>query len=659
MSGKLRLHHVGAALSVGLLTVIGCRDRQPTAPQIVRSSLAALSDTRPFYYYHGSPQYLDIDSTGFVFASQLTDPTSAARDALSPLAISQVARMPQLPDHWVVRLQGNATPAAYAADLTRLRADSRFGFVSSLYRDPQSHGPLTLLARLMVRFKAGVSRQSVDSLASALGMQITRAPKPDSGVFYFVFSYPRGSDPLQIAALMGRLPFVDWADPDKVADRHLDSPGSSEPYFSRQWYLQNTYVYPGNGVRVDNNAQAAWTYTTGNNSRLVAIFDDGIDGQQTDYMCAYYSWLWGYDGFSNQYLDGPFTPYPGDHHGTAVAGIINACFNSVGIAGIAPGVQLASFRIFRNNGQYAGDQAVADGISYAWSAANADVLSNSWSGGTPSQAIDDAIHNAATLGRGGKGSVVVFSAGNSSNRAASLFGSVEWPATLADVIAVGAIDSTGRLANYTPRGSQLALVALSSSSAANADPCSSNQDILTTDRPENSCNNGPNRDPNYTYSFGGTSAAAPQVAAAAALMLSVNPSLTQQQVRSTLLSTADAWPPYAAVDVGSGKLNIGLAVNNALPPPPPPPSVSVTINGPGTVPARHSCTWNAVATGGTEPYTYSWTVNGNPSGDGSDTLTITTPSSAFTIAVTATDANSLQGSTSVSVGIGGTTCNAQ
>jgi subtilisin family serine protease len=43
---------------------------------------------------------------------------------------------------------------------------------------------------------------------------------------------------------------------------------------------------------------------------------------------------------------------------------------------------------------------------------------------------------------------------------------------------------------------------------------------------------------NYTDQFGGTSATCPQVAGVAALMLSVNPFLTEAEVRTTLQQTA-------------------------------------------------------------------------------------------------------------------------
>ena len=77
------------------------------------------------------------------------------------------------------------------------------------------------------------------------------------------------------------------------------------------------------------------------------------------------------------------------------------------------------------------DSWIADGINWA-TAQGADVLSNSWYLGSPSTAITDAIANAKTNGRGGKGAVVVFAAGDDNGAVAS-------PAVLDTVLAVGAL----------------------------------------------------------------------------------------------------------------------------------------------------------------------------------------------------------------------------
>jgi serine protease len=164
---------------------------------------------------------------------------------------------------------------------------------------------------------------------------------------------------------------------------------------------------------------------------------------------------------------------------------------------------------------------------------------------------------------------------------------------------------------------------------------------------------------NGTYrGYCGTSISAPLVSGVAALVWSHNPSWTAEQVGLQIENNAAAVNvlPYG---LSFGRVDAGAAVYSQLPPPPPPPPVGVAITGPNQVPARHSCTWTAGAWGGTPPYSYAWTVNGSAAGNGSDTLTINTPSAGFTIAVVASDAGGQHAATSVSVSIGGTSCLAQ
>ena len=147
------------------------------------------------------------------------------------------------------------------------------------------------------------------------------------------------------------------------------------------------------------------------------------------------------------------------------------------------------------------------------------MISNSWRG-PYADPIVAAIGRARTLGRNGLGSAVVFASGNTS------YG-VTFPANVNGVITVGAIDKNGNIWDYSSHGSEMDLVAPSGNTDQNGD-------IRTIDRMgaygyETS---------NYTTSFGGTSAACPQVSGVVALMLSSNPSLTETQVRTTLQQTA-------------------------------------------------------------------------------------------------------------------------
>ena len=140
----------------------------------------------------------------------------------------------------------------------------------------------------------------------------------------------------------------------------------------------------------------------------------------------------------------------------------------------------------------------------------------------------------------------------------------------------------------------------------------------------------------------------------AALVWSHNPGMTSAQVQSRLQSTAVFINPPS--EYGSGVVDAANAVYNLTAPP---PSIGVSITGASLAPAHHPCTWTAGAWGGTEPYSYSWTVNGAPAGDGSETLSISTPSSNFMIIVTAVDANGYTGTSGLTVTVGGGNCSEQ
>ncbi|HKI94010.1 MAG TPA: S8 family serine peptidase, partial [Gemmatimonadales bacterium] len=402
-----------------------------------------------------------------------------------------------------------------------------------------------------------------------------------------------------------------------------------------QYYLNNSVTH--NGIPVDIRASDAWTISTGSSAIRVAVVDAGIDQSHPDLNCGGRGWLgWDAPEFAG-YSDDEFHPYGNDMHGTAVAGEIAACHNSIGIAGIAPNVVLISVRIFRHLGvgeQVASDASIADGLNWAWSTAQASVISNSWGGGSPSNAITDAIDAATTSGRGGLGTAVIFAAGNTADRENGNFGFVVYPGSLSVVLGVGAIDKNGGISNYSPRGSSLDLVAPSSHYT---DYCynlggSSVGDLVTTDLSGGAgCNDGPSNDINYTATFGGTSAATPEVAGAAALLLSIHSTMTWSDVKTRILSTADSWG--SASDFGVGKLNVFRVLC--------PTALTVQASGPNDITRKGTYTWTANTTGCSGYYTYQWSVHYD-SGyqyslgtSKSQTLTVYQDDGSFRISVTA------------------------
>jgi hypothetical protein len=141
------------------------------------------------------------------------------------------------------------------------------------------------------------------------------------------------------------------------------------------------------------------------------------------------------------------------------------------------------------------------------------------------------MEHATTNGRGGKGMVILFAAGNSNddtdrdNYVSSQF-----------VIGVAASTNFDTRAGYSRFGSAVSISAPSSGGSLG---------ITTTDL----SGAGGYSSGNFTGSFGGTSSACPLAAGIAALMLSVNPDLTWNEVKQILEQTADK------IDADNGNYN--------------------------------------------------------------------------------------------------------
>lgn len=471
------------------------------------------------------------------------------------------------------------------------------------------------LNRFGVRFKDGVARAQIDSLNATLGVRILREPSPDSGFVDYWFAYPpgAGSDPLRIAAQYDQHPFVRYAHPDMINETELTSV-PTDPYYTFQYYLKNATTY--NGINVDINVEPAWnvepTMGCGAPSAgcvAVAVIDDGVQAAHPDFGGRV---AFGYDVFGNNTLGCSGcanNPSNDPSHGTQVAGIILGQHDGQGIAGVAPGARVVPVRMFRpiTEGGGASDLQIADGIRFAWYFAEAAVLNNSWDYTDPNYpgnaAVTNAISDAVTQGRGGKGAVVVFAAGNTSDREGGIIGRVAYPARLSTVITVGAIDRSGYITNYSPEGSELDLVAPSGHYVPRFGEECTRGDVVTTDLLEyRGCSDGPSSDRDYTSTFSGTSAAAPQVSGVAALLLAKEPGLTQTQVKSHLQSSADYWG--LATKFGAGKINAYQALQTPF---------TVSISGPTFIDTPGTYTWTANAAGGDGTYSYQWQESTNGS----------------------------------------------
>jgi serine protease len=235
-------------------------------------------------------------------------------------------------------------------------------------------------------------------------------------------------------------------------------------------------------------------------------------------------------------------------HGTHVAGTIAArANNGIGVAGIAYNAKIVPARVLGRCGGYTSD--IADAIVWASGGTVSGVPANANKarvlnlslGGTGS--CDTTTQNAINSARS-RGAVVVVAAGNSNTSATT-----STPANCAGVIAVAATNRSGGKASYSNYGSNVTIAAPGGDTGAG---------ILST---LNAGTTTPGAD-NYAF-YAGTSMATPHVAGVVALMLSVNPNLTPDDVAAKLKSTARAFPA-ACSGCGAGIVNAAAAVNAAI-----------------------------------------------------------------------------------------------
>lgn len=604
-----------------LALFVACAEPPDSADSI--SQQVAAFEGPPSYDYQGEQISLEIDPARITVSLAAGASSNELSIALSSLGLggAQLTATPFEERHLEVKLPGGVDAAEASSLVKRLRGDPSIDFVSHAYVTKADRKPIALHDRLVVHLHAGVSAEAIGRLNDQLGTRTLRPPL--GGSEEYLLQYPPGVEPLAFARMVAAQPGVAWVDPDRTSAPELFAV-PTDPYFPDQYYARSATTL--GGVRVDTNVEWAWDLTYGAWSAAagplyVAVIDSGVE---THHPQLGFSWL-GYDAFSNSWSswgcsDCATNPLGADMHGTAVAGLISAQHDGVALAGLAPAATLLPVRIFRN-GLGAAESQIAMGIDAAWQN-GAHVLSNSWGGSSPSNTITAAINRATTQGRGGRGSVVVFAAGNTSRRVAGQVGGVAYPARLSNVLAVGAINRSGGLTDYTPQGSELDIVA---PSGHFTNTCTG--DVITTDLVGlRGCNDGPSGDLDTTSTFSGTSAAAPQAAAVAAMVLSRNPTWTEAQVRGAITAGADPWGP--ANQFGAGKLNAYRALVGRV-------SVSI-LGGIPITPGVY--TYSASTSGGVAGNSYQWAI----SYDGSSFVPVGTNSSSFSMYIDVGDNFTLQ-----------------
>jgi subtilisin family serine protease len=308
----------------------------------------------------------------------------------------------------------------------------------------------------------------------------------------------------------------------------------TKDFSTKQWYLENNGI---NGLKenCDINAKEAWKLSSGAGV-LVAVIDTGFDLAHPDIN--YFN-----SGFDviNHVANASAPNFSNENHATAVAGLISARDNGFGVTGVAPSAQIIPIRMISDDG-YVEVSSIIE-AHYKAVEMGARIINNSWGSTNDSlelgsemeltelekEMYEDIYKNS----HGGKGTLIIFSSGNSSS--SNLYNSPE--ARSSYTLAVGSTDSTDQRVSFSNYGQGLDLVA----------PGGGSRGIYTTDRGDIKIMKKSElkklirgyQKGDYTTNFSGTSASAPIVAGVAALVLSLNQELSANELKNILINSAN------------------------------------------------------------------------------------------------------------------------
>jgi thermitase len=333
---------------------------------------------------------------------------------------------------------------------------------------------------------------------------------------------PSGRDQMiQDLQASGQFSFVE---PDYVA---VPLVVPNDPSYSQEWHLLTI------------QAPSAWDVTTGSSSVPIAMIDSGVDPTHPDLASKLIP------GWS--FLTGTTDTHDVLGHGTQTAGTAAAIGNNaVGVAGIAWQNPIMPLVVL-NSSDWATYSDIANAIMYA-ADHKVRIVNISIGGSSSSSTLQSAVDYAWS-----KGTVVFAAAGNYSNS------SPIYPAACTNVVAVGATDSNDTLASFSSYGSYVDLTA-------------PGVNIMTT------LNGG-----GYA-GVSGTSFSSPIAAGVAALVLSLNPSLSAQQLVTLLEQNSDDLGA-AGYDqfFGWGRVNASRAVVAAGGGSTTPPTVTISSPAPSSI----------------------------------------------------------------------------
>ncbi len=343
----------------------------------------------------------------------------------------------------------------------------------------------------------------------------------------FVIEISREADVEAISRVIASHPGAEYAHADYIGQGGAVPVVADDTSFSVQWNLDNT-GQSGGTPDADMDVAEAWYTATGRRETLVAVLDSGIDGDHSQFRGRIAR-----GGFDE--VNSDRDPEDDHSHGTYVGGITLAIANDeFSVAGIDWRAMQLPIKVL-NSSNSGTTTDLMNGITYAANV-GADVSNMSLINYPATGGLANAVAFADTAG--------VIQIGCNGNGGSS---TLSYPASFPEVLATG----------WTDRND---VRSASSNFTTTLDVVAPGVSVRTV--PYNS-------GANSSTSFSGCSAATPNAAGVASVLLALDPTLTYTQVRDILRSTADDEVGPSSEDVpgrddyfGWGRVNMERALGS-------------------------------------------------------------------------------------------------
>ncbi|WP_432181569.1 S8 family serine peptidase [Streptomyces sp. NBC_00063] len=285
-------------------------------------------------------------------------------------------------------------------------------------------------------------------------------------------------------------------------------------------------------------APDAWVKGLDGKGVSVAVLDTGIDATHPD--------LAGKIKKTENFTDEPSVA-DGFGHGTHVAATIagSGAASDGQHSGVAPGADLYIGKVLNSKGSGT-DSDVLAGMDWA-AHSGAKIVSMSLGGGAGADGTDPLSQAVNQLSEE-TGTLFVIAAGNSGRSGTDTVGA---PGAAADALTVGAVDSDGKIADFSSRGPL-------KDGRLKPDVTAPGVGIISARAAGTSMPTSIPVGELYTQ-VSGTSMATPHVAGSAAIVAQAHPDWTGQQIKAALAGTAEPGQEAVTTD-GTGEIRVQKAI---------------------------------------------------------------------------------------------------